>query len=311
MQSVIELENVSKKFSIKGKDFWALKGVSFSVKEGEIFGLLGPNGAGKTTILNIILGLLVQDFGTVRIFGKDLLKNKDLMSRINNASGNTRFHWALRSKDILRFYAMIYNIPKEKREAKIEKLVKFFGLEGLGNSKFYLLSTGERMRLTLAKALINEPQLLLLDEPTLGLDPDISLKVREEIERINRKFKTTMILTTHYMQEAEQLASRIGFINRGQIVDMGNTEKVKLSQFSHYEIFLRLRHMKDRVFLKARGFRIRGNTISKSIGIDENISEVIGMLVAKRYEIVDIETKKPTLEDYFVKILAKEEGGKQ
>ena len=127
MPAIIEATNVSKKFMIKNKEFWALKNVSFSVGKGEIFGLLGPNGAGKTTIMNIILGLLVQDYGTVKVFGKDLLKNRELMEKINNASGNTNFHWALRPRDVLRFYAMVYNVPKEKIESRIDKLEKFFG----------------------------------------------------------------------------------------------------------------------------------------------------------------------------------------
>jgi len=307
MPAIIEATNVSKKFMIKNKEFWALKNVSFSVGKGEIFGLLGPNGAGKTTIMNIILGLLVQDYGTVKVFGKDLLKNRELMEKINNASGNTNFHWALRPRDVLRFYAMVYNVPKEKIESRIDKLEKFFGIEELRQRKFYMLSTGERMRLVLAKSLINKPELLLLDEPTLGLDPDISLKVRKEIKRINRKFRTTIILTTHYMQEAEQLADRIGFINKGEIVDTGKTEKVKMAQFSTYEIMLKVREVKDKAFLAKHGFAVKGNMISKTIKTDENVSEILGLLSKMKYEITDIETKKPTLEDYFVKIT----GGKR
>lgn len=309
--NVIEIANVSKKFKVSGTYFQALNNISFSVSKGEIFGLLGPNGAGKTTIMNIILGMLVQDSGTVKVFGKDLLKNRELIERTNNASGNTNFHWALRPRDILKFYAMVYNVPGEKIEERINKLERFFGLEDLQKRKFYMLSTGERMRLVLAKSLINKPELLLLDEPTLGLDPDISFRVREEIERINRKFKTTIILTTHYMQEAEQLADRIGFINKGEIVDTGKTEKVKMAKFSTYEMLLKVKNIRDRAFLKKHGFVIRGNTLAKMLRIDENISEIVGLLVSKKYEIMDIETRKPTLEDYFIKILAEKRGDAQ
>ena len=300
--NVIDVANVSKKFKERGKEFHALRNVSFSVRKGEVFGLLGPNGAGKTTMLNIILSLLVQDSGDVSVFGKDIIKNRHLLEKMNNASGNTNFHWALRPRDVLRFYAMVYNVPKEKIEERINKLVKFFGLSDLENRKFYMLSTGEKMRLVLAKSLINKPQLLLLDEPTLGLDPDIAIRMREEIARINRKFKTTIVLTTHYMQEAEELADRIGFISRGSMVDIGKTEKIKSVQFSTYEIILTLEYARDKSFLKKHGFKIRGNVISKNLAMDENISEVIGLLVGRKYKILDIETKRPTLEDYFVKI---------
>lgn len=301
--NVVEVTNVSKKFKENKKNFYALQDVSFTVGKGEIFGLLGPNGAGKTTMMNIILGLLVQDSGKVKIFGKNVIRNREILERMNNASGNTYFHWALRPRDVLRFYAMVYGVPKEKIEKRIDKLNKFFGLEGLEKRKFYMLSTGERMRLVLAKSLINKPDLLLLDEPTLGLDPDISIKVREEIIRINRKFGTSIILTTHYMQEAEQLADRIAFINKGRIVDVGRTEKIKSNQFSTYEIILTLEHVKDTTFLKRSGFRIKGNRISKTLKLDENVSEIIALLTEKKYKITDVETKKPTLEDYFVKIL--------
>ena len=261
-------------------------------------------GAGKTTMLNIILSLLVQDSGEVRVFGKDIIKNRHLLEKMNNASGNTNFHWALRPRDALKFYAMVYNVPKDKIEERIDKLTKFFGLSGLENRKFYMLSTGERMRLVLAKSLINKPQLLLLDEPTLGLDPDIAIRMREEILRINRKFKTTIILTTHYMQEAEELADRIGFISKGQIVDIGRTEKIKSSQFSTYEIIITLQDAKDKPFLKRHGFRVSGNRISKTLNLDENVSEIIGLLAGRKYKILDVETKRPTLEDYFVKMLS-------
>lgn len=301
--NVIEVTNVSKKFRDRKKEFYALKDVSFSIRKGEIFGLLGPNGAGKTTMLNIILGLLTPDTGTVKVFGKNITNSRQLLERMNHASGNTYFHWALRPRDVLRFYAMVYNVPKEKIEQRIDKLNRFFGLAGLENRKFYMLSTGERMRLVLAKSLINKPELLLLDEPTLGLDPDISIKVREEIFRINKKFKTAIILTTHYMQEAEELADRIAFINKGQIVDIGKTEKIKSTQFSTYEIVLTLERAKDKAFLKRHGFKIRGNTISKDLMLEENVSEIIGLLTQKKYKILNMETRKPTLEDYFVKIL--------
>ncbi len=300
---IIEVANVSKKFMEHKKEFHALRDVSFSVRKGEVYGLLGPNGAGKTTMLNIILGMLVQDSGDVKVFGKNIVNNRHLLEKMNNASGNTYFHWALRPYDVLNFYAMVYSVPKEKREKRIEKLTKFFGLSGLENRKFYMLSTGERMRLVLAKSLINKPHLLLLDEPTLGLDPDIAIKMREEIARINRKFRTTVVLTTHYMQEAEELADRIGFISKGQIVDTGRTEKIKSSQFSTYEIIITLDSVKDVQFLKRQGFRISGNKISKALKLDENISEVIGLLSERKYRILDVETKRPTLEDYFVKML--------
>ena len=306
--NVIELLGVSKKFREHGKEFHVLNDVSFNVRSGEVFGLLGPNGAGKTTILNIILGMLIQDSGNVRVFGRDITKNRHLLERMNNASGNTHFHWALKPKDVLRFYGMVYGVPRDKIGERIDSLMTFFGLSDLENRKFFMLSTGERMRLVLAKSLINRPELLLLDEPTLGLDPDIAIRMREEITRINRKFGTTILLTTHYMQEAEELADRIGFISQGHIVDTGRTDQLKSSQFSTYELIITLKDARDKKFLRKHGFKVSGNSISKTLSLDENVSEIIGLLAGRKYIVLDIETRKPTLEDYFVKMIGKEMG---
>lgn len=299
---VIEINNVSKKFREKGKDVYAVRDVSFNVRKGEIFGLLGPNGAGKTTLLNMLIGLLTPDEGYVRIYGKDIIENRKLLEDISFVSGFTRFHWVLRLKDILKFYSMVYGIPKRQREKKISRLVKFFDIEHLMNKRFDYLSTGERMRLIFTKALLNDPKILLLDEPTLGLDPDIAIKTRNEIKRINKKFKTTILLTSHYMHEVEQLSQRLAFMDKGRIIDIGSVKDVKIKKFDTYDAIIKVANVKNPAFLRRNGFRIKGNTLYKTIPIDKNISEIVSLLTQKNYDILNIETKKPTLEDYFVKI---------
>ncbi len=305
MQPVIEIKNVSKKFKYNNKDFYALKDVSFEVKKGEIFGLLGPNGAGKSTIINMVVGILEPDKGYVKVFGKSIENNRDILEYIGFVSGESRFNWTMKTEDVLKFFSMIYGIERKESEKRISKLIKFFGLEGVANKKLGYLSTGERMRLVLAKSLVNYPKLLLLDEPTLGLDPDIAIKVREEIKRINKKFGTTVILTSHYMNEVEQLADRIAFINNGSISDIGTIKKVKLKHFSDYDVYIKLKHVKDSSFLKSLGFLISKNVLHKKLKLSENISVILSILVKNGYEITDIETKKPSLEDYFVKVAKK------
>lgn len=300
---VVEVENVSKKFKYQGKDFFALKDISFDIEEGEIFGLLGPNGAGKSTLLNILIGILFPDSGKVKIFGKNPLKNNNLVEKMNFVSGETRFHWSLKVKDILEVHGRLYGIPKNKRITETKKLANFFEIERIMESKFSNISTGERMRLIMAKALLNSPKLLLLDEPTVGLDPDIAIKVRNEIKRINKKLGTTIILTSHYMHELEQLCDKIAFINKGQIVDIGSVENVKLRKFATYDLIIKVKEVKNREFLRRNGFLIKGNLLEKELPADENISETLSMLAEKGIEITEIESRKPTLEDYFVKIL--------
>jgi ABC-2 type transport system ATP-binding protein len=178
--------------------------------------LVGPNGSGKTTLLNIILGVLTSHSGTIKIFGEDI-ENIKIIEHVNFASGEERFHWALTVYDTLDFFARVYNLRKLERKRRIGELIKFFGLTKVADRRFDALSTGERMRLAFAKALLNNPQLILLDEPTLGLDPDISRKIRKEIKRLNKLYKTTIFLTSHYMTEIEQLADRVAFIKNGRI----------------------------------------------------------------------------------------------
>ncbi|MBL7160825.1 MAG: ABC transporter ATP-binding protein [Candidatus Aenigmarchaeota archaeon] len=301
----IKVSGVSKKFKEKGKTFWALRDVSFSVKKGEIFGILGPNGAGKTTLLNIMIKLVSPDSGRIEILGKDVSSDNNILEEMNFVSGDTKFHWVLRADDIMNFYAMAYNIPKEKRKERIEKLLTFFGIDDIRERKFDDLSTGEKMRLIFAKAMLNRPKILLLDEPTLGLDPAIAMRVRDEIKRVNRKFGTTVILTSHYMNEIEQLSDRIAFIHDGRIIDMGKVESVKLKRFGTYDVIIKVKKVLDKDSLEKQGFQVSGSVLKKRLAIGKSISNVLSTLQKNGYEVLDIETKKPTLEDYFVKILKK------
>jgi len=301
--NVIEVSGVSKKFKEQGRKFYALRDVSFDVRDGEIFGLLGPNGSGKTTMLNIIMNILDPDTGHVKILGKDPRKDRIVMESLNFVSGDARFHWALTVGNVLNFYGMIYNIEKAERKKRLNELTKAFGIEHLLNRRFYTLSTGETMRAVLVKALLNKPKIILMDEPTLGLDPEIAIKVRKEIRKANKKYNTTVLLTSHYMSEVEELADRIAFIYKGSIVDTGSISDVKSKKFDTYEVIITLTEAKDRRFLLKNGFRIKGNKISKSVSNDKNISEILSLLESRGLRINYVETRKPTLEDYFVKML--------
>jgi len=303
MKNVIEVRNISKRFRQNKKNIIAVNNVSFEIKEGEIFGLLGPNGAGKTTTLNMIIGILVPDSGSINVFGKDIGQNRELLEKMSLTAGGSQFHGNLKVRDILNFYGRVYGIEKEERERRIKRLVQFFGLVKFYDRKFWYLSTGEKMRLVFAKSLLNHPKLLLLDEPTLGLDPDIAIKMRNEIKRINRKFGTTILVTSHYMNEVEQLCDRIGFMNDGMLVDIGSIEKVKMRQFSSYEITIKVRQVLNRGALIRMGFRIDGQKIRRKIDENASLSEILSELARNKIEIVSIETKKPSLEDYFVKML--------
>lgn len=221
--AAIDIKNVSRRFKVYGKEFYALREVSLAIEEGEIFALVGPNGSGKTTLLNIILGLLTPTSGDVKIFGQVPSRSSLTM---NLASGDERFNGSLTVLDVLRFFARVYGLGPAERESRIDELVKFFGIQKLIERRFDGLSTGEKMRLAFAKAMLNKPRILLLDEPTLGLDPDIARRVRVQIKQLKSEWGTTILLTSHYMVEIEQLADRVALIKEGRILEIGTIEDV-------------------------------------------------------------------------------------
>ncbi len=303
MSNPLTISSVSKVFKEKGKPFHALKDVSLTVRPGEIFSLLGPNGSGKTTLLNIISGILLPDSGSVSLLGKNPFTDRSVAEKINIVSGQARYHWSLTCSDILNFYARIYRLPAARRQRRIQEVVDFFGLKPVFNRKFAYLSTGERMRLRLAKGLINQPQLLLMDEPTLGLDPNLAVIVRDEILRIQKVHKTTVLLTSHYMHEVEQLADRIAFIYKGEIVDTGTIEETKLRHFSEFSLHLHLN--KSPAILKKLGFSVRGLEATKTLSGEEGVASTLAAVHSLGFRIHHVEIQKPTLEDYFIRVLKK------
>lgn len=299
----LEVRKVSKRFKESGKWFYALKGIDLFVENSEIFGLLGPNGAGKTTLLNMLIGILLPDSGTIHILGKDIVKEREMVKKIGFVPSDARFYWRLKVLDILEFYSRVYGLKGRKREERIKELVEFFGIEDILYRRFESLSTGERMRLIFTKSLLHEPEILLLDEPTLGLDPHIAIKVRKEIKRINKEKGTTILFTSHYMHEVEQLCDRIAFIHKGRVLDIGTAKSIKLRVFETYDVVVKVKRILDKKSLEAQSFRVQGNQIIKSLPYHETPNEILSFLSNQGYEILRIETKEPTLEDYFVKVV--------
>ncbi len=298
----IVVSNISKTFKSKGKDIQALKNVSLEVKPGEIFGLLGPNGAGKTTLINIMLNLLLPDEGSVSILGEK--PSPEILNKINVVAGGSEFHWALTPNDILAFYSEIYNIPNPKE--RVQELVQMLKIEHLMDRKFSWFSTGERLRVAFAKALLNKPKLLLMDEPTLGLDPDAARQVRKEVQRLNREEGMTILLTSHYMHEVEQLCNRIAFIYKGQIVDTGDVKSVKLKHFGTYDIILHLDKKPNAAFAKKHNLSVKENRLRATLSSEDALSDLLAAIHEAGYKIRDIAMKKPTLEDYFIKVLGEQ-----
>lgn len=231
MELAIKAEGIFKTFRSgwRGKTRKeVLKGIDLQIKEGEIFGILGPNGAGKTTLLSILCTLLLPDRGKVQILGIDALTNgAQIRERVNISSGNANFLWSLTVKENLHFYAMLYGLVGRQRGEKVNALIDLLDLREHQNVLFDRISTGMKQRLSLAKCLLNDPDVLFLDEPTVGLDPNAAARIREEIHSIQKERKMTVLLTTHNMREAESLCGRIAFLKEGEILTTGTAEALK------------------------------------------------------------------------------------
>lgn len=206
----------------------ALKGISFEVYPGEIFGLLGPNGAGKTTTIKILTTLLAPTSGEAKVFGFDAFgEEKHIRPRINFIFGGERsLYWRLSGEDNLKYFADIYKIPRAKQPALIDRLFEEVGLTDVRKQKVETYSKGMKQRLQIARALLNEPDIIFLDEPSLGLDPVAARSLKKMIRQIADQGKT-VLLTTHYMQEAEELCDRIAIINGGELVALDTVDGLR------------------------------------------------------------------------------------
>jgi ABC-2 type transport system ATP-binding protein len=229
--SAIDARDVVKTFRagwMRRRVTHALRGVTLRVPQGAIFGLLGPNGAGKTTLLSILATLLTPDRGTVTLLGHDVVRDAAaLRHRLNMSTGNASFLWSLRAEEIIAFYARLYGLSGRRLRQRVDELVELCELGAYRRVLYNELSTGIKQRLALAKSLVNDPELLFLDEPTLGLDPDVSVRVRRRIAALRRERGMTIVLTTHYMREAEELCDEIAFIKSGLILAGGTAAELK------------------------------------------------------------------------------------
>jgi ABC-2 type transport system ATP-binding protein len=230
MQPAISAQGIGKGFRT---GFWGpvkqvLRQVDLTVAPGAIFGVLGPNGAGKTTLISILATLLLPDAGQAKVLGLDVVREAArLKERINLAASGAHFLWCLTVEDSLRFYGRLYGLGGRPLHAKVEKLLDLFGLAEHRRVTFERLSTGLKQRLSLAKALINDPELLFLDEPTSGLDQEMAHHIREEILRLNRELGVTLLLTTHNLREAEMLCTEVAFLKEGRLISEGRIPELQ------------------------------------------------------------------------------------
>ncbi len=230
MQPAIFAEGISKSFrtGVFSPRKQVLHEVDLEVAPGAIFGILGPNGAGKTTFISILATLLRPDAGQARVLGLDVVKDAGrLRERVNLAASGAHFLWCLTVEENLRFYGRLYGLGGRALAARVGELLDLFELQPHRRVTFERLSTGLKQRLALAKALINTPELLFLDEPTTGLDPEMAQHLRQEILRLNREAGLTILLTTHNLREAEMLCGEVAFLKEGRLLARGTMPELQ------------------------------------------------------------------------------------
>ena len=210
---MLKVKNLTKSFG----DFTAVDRVSFELKKGEILGLLGPNGAGKTTTIQMLLGTLKPTSGQIEYFGKDFFANRsEVLQEINYASAYSRLPWRLTAGENLDVYARLYGV--KNRKERIDKLMREFEVSEIKNKTMDGPSAGQSTRVMLCKAFINYPKLILLDEPTASLDPDIASRVRQFLLRQQQEYQVSMLFTSHNMKEVTEVCDRVIFLKNGKII---------------------------------------------------------------------------------------------
>ncbi|WP_305064046.1 ABC transporter ATP-binding protein [Methanococcoides sp.] len=226
-ENILEIRNLTKQFG-KQKEILAVDSLSLDVKKGEVFGFVGPNGAGKTTTMKMLIGLLEPTSGTGRVAGFDIVREiiniREVTGVLPEPAG---FYDNLTARQNLRFYAKLYNIETGTREKRIVELLEMVGLNGAIDQKIGGFSTGMLKRFGLAQALINEPGILFLDEPTSGIDPKGAQMMRDLIKKLSRENDVTIFLSSHSMSEVEEICNRIAVIEKGKLLAVGTVEELQ------------------------------------------------------------------------------------
>lgn len=301
---VIEVKNLCKAYKQKGKFIKAVDNISFNVKKGEMFGLLGANGAGKTTTINILAGLLKKDRGNIKILGKQFESNEEyIKSNMNIGSAYTWLTGIMTVRQNLIVYGGLYGVKDVER--KIDELLKLLDIEDIQNKKVYTLSTGQIIRLILCKTLLNNPPILLLDECTVGLDPDIAQRTRRILKEFQKKHGTTIIFTSHNMLEVETLCDRIAIMYKGKMIMEGTPKKIRgLAKTKTIKIDAIGPKPLKKVIEKfnVEVLYSKKDTIVFNAPKKIKLPPIINALIMEKFDIIDISVRKPSLEDVFIKI---------
>lgn len=303
---ILEVSHLTKTFHTRRGIFRAVNDVSFSLKQGEILGLLGRNGAGKTTTIQMLLGALTPSSGTIKYFGKDFNTHaEEILEQVNFSSTYTDFPWTLTVWENLHFFSYLYDIVDRKK--RIAKIIETFKLHDIVQVQMQDLSAGQRTRVGLAKAFLNYPKVLLLDEPTASLDPDIANYIREFLVHEQKNFQVSIIITSHNMAEVEQVCDRVIFIDKGQIIADNTPEKLAKSlETAHVELMMKDGMKRTMEYCTKHNLHYQLEDRYIIVDVKENkIAEFLRDIMELGVVYDEISIEKPTLEDYFMQVGAK------
>ena len=303
-KNVVDVKNLKKTYSKKGSNVVeALKSLNLEVKEGEIFGLLGPNGAGKSTFINILGGSVIKSEGKVNVWGFDLDKNpRQARASIGIVPQEVNVDPFFRPRDLLELQAGLYGVKKKDRIT--DTILKLVSLENQANSYSRSLSGGMKRRLMVAKAMVHQPPVIILDEPTAGVDVDLRQKLWENVRSLNDK-GVTIILTTHYLEEAEKMCDRIGILSHGELVALDTTKNLLNKIQTKIVNFItdKKSNINENDLDSLKVISNENSILSVSYEKSKiNIDQIINYLIAQNIKIFDISTDDGDLEDVFLRL---------
>jgi ABC-2 type transport system ATP-binding protein len=310
--SEIQVKDIVKKFG----DFTAVDHISFDVEDGEIFGLLGPNGAGKSTLIRMLATLSRPTSGTATIGGYDIIKeDSKVRTLIGLVSEKLIMYERLTAEENLRFFGKLYGVPEDQMKKSIVELLELVQMTKWKDVQVGTFSTGMRQRVNIIRALLNQPKVLFLDEPTLGLDPQTTVEIREFIRKINKENGMTVILTTHMMAEADMLCKHIGIVDHGKIAALDTSPNLKklISGGDATVLEFEIPNFDSTILSTLKSLScVTGvsqedptHIVLQAVGVDA-FDTIIDSIRAQNGKITSVSSREPTLEDVFLQITGHE-----
>ena len=306
--SIVKVSNVTKRFN----DKLVLDNISFEIEEGEIFGIIGPNGAGKSTLINIMTTLVEATNGSVEIGGYDIVKQPiEAKSLIGLVPQELALMEEMTAYDNLLFFGSLYGLSYKVLKERINEALMATGLMDRKKEKVKKFSGGMKRRLNIAAALMHHPRILIMDEPTVGVDPQSRNHIFEFTKKICKERNTTVIYTSHYMEEIEELCSKVFIMDLGKEIASGSQEQIKSLSGEQTKVILTVGHLSGEIVLKLRGLEgvslvtEEGNQVTLTINKDFKLTSAIALLESYSSQLQGIRYEEPRLEDVFLWLTGK------